>query len=148
MSDVTPEVQAFATGFPLTLLHGGITVALLLVGAWLYALLTPYRDLQLIREGNTAAAVSLGGMVVGLALPLSVSLAASASELEMLIWGVAIIAVQLLVFRLTDIVLRGLPKRIQAGEMAAATFLASIKLATAVVLAAAVAGVPIPVSAA
>ena len=147
MPDVTPEVQAFATGFPLTLLHAGITVALLLLGAGLYALLTPYRDLQLIREGNTAAAISLGDMVVGLALPLSVSLAASTGELEMVIWGVAIIAVQLLVFRIADFVLQGLPKRIQAGEIAAATALASVKIATAVVLAAAVAGVPIPVSA-
>lgn len=147
MPEVTPEVQAFATGFPLTLLHAGITVGLLLLGSGLYALLTPYRDLQLIREGNTAAAVSLGGMVVGLALPLSVSLAASTGELEMVIWGVAIIAVQLLVFRIADFVLQGLPKRIQAGEIAAATALAAIKIATAIVLAAAVAGVPIPVSA-
>ena len=144
---VTPEVQAFATGFPLTLLHAGITVVLLLVGAGLYALLTPYKDLQLIREGNTAAAVSLGGMFIGLALPLSMSLAASTSEIEMVIWGVAIIAVQLLVFRIADIALQGLPKRIQAGEVAAATFLAAVKIATAIVLAAAVAGVPIPVSA-
>jgi putative membrane protein len=147
MPDVTPEVQAFATGFPLTLLHAAITVALLLVGAGLYALLTPYKDLQLIREGNTAASISLGGMFVGLALPLSVSLAASTGELEMLIWGVAIIAVQLLVFRITDMALRGLPKRIQAGEVAAATFLVAVKIATAIILAAAVAGVPIPVAA-
>jgi putative membrane protein len=69
MPDVTPEVQAFATGFPLTLLHAAITVALLLLGAGLYALLTPYKDLQLIREGNTAASISLGGMFIGLALP-------------------------------------------------------------------------------
>ena len=147
MPEVTPEVQAFATGFPLTLLHAGITVVLLLIGAGLYALLTPYKDLQLIREGNTAAAVSLGGMFVGLALPLSMSLAASTGEVEMIIWGVAIIAVQLLVFRIADFVLQGLPKRIQAGEIAAATFLAAVKIATAIVLAAAVAGVPIPVSA-
>ncbi len=142
---VTPEVQAFATGFPLTLLHGGITVALLFLGAGLYALLTPYRDIQLIREGNTAAAISLGSVLVALAIPLSVSLAASGGELELVLWGVAIIAVQLFVFRFTDWVLQGLPRRIQAGEVSAATFLACVKLATAVVLAGAVAGVPLAV---
>jgi putative membrane protein len=140
MPEVTPEVQAFATGFPVTLLHAGVTVAMLLVGACLYALLTPYKDLQLIRDGNTAAAISLGGIFVGLALPLSVSLAASATVLDIVIWAVAVIAVQLLVFRLVDLALRGLPKRIAAGEVAAATFLAAIKIATAIVLAAAVAG--------
>ena len=140
---MTPEVQAFATGFPLTLLHAGITVALLIAGAALYAWLTPYRDVQLVREGNTAAAISLGGVLVGLAIPLAVSLGYSSGELEMVIWGVAIIAVQLFVFRFTDFVLKGLPQRIQAGETAAATFLAAIKLATALILAAAVAGVPL-----
>ena len=142
---VNPEVQAFATGFPLTLLHGGITVALLFLGAGLYALLTPYRDIQLIREGNTAAAISLGSVLVALAIPLSVSLAASNGELELVLWGAAIIAVQLFVFRFTDWVLQGLPRRIQAGEVSAATFLACVKLATALVLAGAVAGVPLAV---
>ena len=43
--------------------------------------------------------------------------------------------------------LQGLPRRIQAGEVAAATFLAAIKIATALILAAAVAGVPLPAAA-
>ena len=140
MPPVTPEVQAFATGFPVTLLHAGATALMLLLGAGLYALLTPYKDLQLIREGNTAAAISLGAIFVGLALPLSMSLAAGVTTLEIVLWAVAVIAVQLLVFRIIDLLLRGLPKRIAAGEVAAATFLAAIKLATAIVLAAAVAG--------
>jgi len=140
MPDVTPEVQAFATGFPITLLHAGVTVAMLLLGAGLYALLTPYKDLQLIREGNTAAAISLGAIFVGLALPLSMSLAAGVTTLEIVMWAVAVIATQLLAFRLVDLALRGLPKRIAAGEVAAATFLAAIKIATAIILAAAVAG--------
>lgn len=145
MNAVTPEVQAFAVGFPTTLLHAGVTVVMLLVGAGLYALLTPYKDLQLIREGNTAAALSLGGIFVGLALPLAVSLVGSITVLEMVIWAVAIIAVQLAAFRLTDLALSGLPKRIAAGEMAAAAFLVSVKLAVAMILAAAVAGAPMPV---
>jgi len=52
---------------------------------------------------------------------------------------VATVAVQLLVFRLVDLVLHGLPKRIQEGEMAAAALLVGAKLATALIVAAAVA---------
>jgi len=48
--------------------------------------------------------------------------------------------VQLLIFRLVDILLRGLPRRIQEGEMAAAATLVGAKLATALILAAAVSG--------
>jgi putative membrane protein len=136
----SPEIQAFATGFPITLLHAGMTLLFLVIGAGVYILLTPQREITLIREGNTAAAVSLGGMLVGLAIPLAVSLSASTSAVEIGLWGAATIAVQLLVFRLTDLVLHGLPKRIQDGEMAAAALLVGVKLATAIILAAAMAG--------
>lgn len=136
----SPEVQAFATGFPITLLHAGVTLFMLILGTTLYALLTPHKEIALIREGNSAAALSLGGVMVGLAIPLGVSLTASTSVVEIAIWGAATIAVQLLVFRITDMLLKGLPERIQEGEVAAAALLVGAKLATALVLAAAVAG--------
>jgi len=136
----SPEVQAFATGFPVTLLHASVTLVMLILGTALYALLTPHKEITLIREGNSAAALSLGGVMVGLAIPLAISLTASTSVVEIVIWGAATIAVQLLVFRVTDMVLQGLPERIHEGEVAAAALLVGAKLATALILAAAVAG--------
>lgn len=136
----SPEVQAFATGFPVTLLHASVTLVMLILGTTLYALLTPHKEITLIREGNSAAALSLGGVMVGLAIPLATSLTAATSVIEIMIWGAATIAVQLLVFRVTDMVLKGLPERIHEGEVAAAALLVGAKLATALVLAAAVAG--------
>jgi putative membrane protein len=136
----SPEIQAFATGFPTTLLHAGVTILILALAAVAYVMLTPHREVALIREGNTAAAASLGGVLVGLAVPLSVSLKASNSTVELAIWGVSTIVVQLLVFRGVDMVLRGLPQRIQDGEMSAAVLLVGAKLATALILAAAVSG--------
>jgi putative membrane protein len=47
--------------------------------------------------------------------------------------------VQLLVFRMTDLFLAGLPSRIQEGETAAAVLLTAARLASALILAAAVA---------
>jgi putative membrane protein len=137
---LSPEIQAFATGFPLTLLHAGVTLLILFLGAAVYVMLTPHREIALIREGNAAAAVSLGGVLVGLAIPLGVSLNASTSMIEIAVWGLSTVAVQLLVFRLTDLLLRGLPQRIQEGEVAAAALLVGAKLATAIVIAGAVAG--------
>jgi len=136
----SPDIQAFAIGFPLTLLHAGVTMLILVLGTTLYAMLTPHKEIVLIRDGNAAAALSLGGVMIGLAIPLAVSLSASTSIVEIAVWGVATVAVQLLVFRIVDTVLRGLPQRIQDGEVAAAVLLIGAKLATALVLAAAVAG--------
>jgi putative membrane protein len=137
---LSPEIQAFATGFPLTLLHAGVTILILFLGAAVYVMLTPHREIALIREGNAAAAVSLSGVLVGLAIPLGVSLNASNSTIEIAVWGVSTVAVQLLVFRLADFLLRGLPQRIQEGEVSAAALLVGAKLATAIILASAVAG--------
>ena len=136
----SPEIQAFATGFPITLLHFGVTLTILFAAAAIYVMLTPHKEISLIREGNSAAAVSLAGVLVGLAIPLAVSLKASTTLIELALWGAATVLVQLLIFRLVDLVLRGLPKRIQDGEMAAAGVLVGAKLATALVLAAAVSG--------
>jgi len=134
----SPEIQAFATGFPVTLLHAAVTVAILVAAAALYIMLTPHKEITLIREGNAAAAVSLSGVLIGLAIPLAVSLKASTTLVELALWGVAITLVQLLVFRLVDLVLHGLPRRIQDAEMAAAAMLVGAKISTALILAAAV----------
>jgi putative membrane protein len=135
----SPVLQAWATGFPVTLLHAVVTMLILAAGASVYALITPHKEIALIREGNTAAAVSFGGVLLGLALPLAASLAASVSLLEVALWGAATVFVQLAVFRLADLALRDLPARIAKGEMAAAALLVGAKMAAAVVLAAAVA---------
>lgn len=136
----SPEVQAFATGFPVTLLHVAVTLALLFAGSGVYIMLTPHKEVALVREGNLAAAVSLAGILLGLAIPLSASMKASTSLIDLTLWGVATLVVQLLISRLTDLVLHGLPRRIQSGEVAAATLLAAVKIATGLVLGAAVAG--------
>lgn len=139
-NSMSPEIQAFATGFPITLMHFSVTVAILFAAAAVYVALTPHKEITLIREGNAAAAVSLGGVLVGLAIPLAISLKASTTLIELALWGAATVMVQLLIFRLVDLMLRGLPKRIQDGEMAAAAMLVGAKLSTAVILAAAVSG--------
>ena len=137
---MTPEIQAFAAGFPTTLAHLAVSLGLLLVGAALYGLLSPHREIARIRDGNAAAAVSFGGLLVGLAAPLAVSLTASVSLVELAIWGAAVTVVQLLLFRIADFILRGLPERIKEGDVPAAVLLVAARLACALLTAAAVAG--------
>jgi putative membrane protein len=137
MPTPSPEIQAFAAGFPIFLLHVSVTVAILIAAAAAYILLTPHKEIALIRQGNTAAALSLGGVLVGLAIPLSASLKASTNVIEIGLWGAVTVVVQLLIFRLVDLILHGLPRRIQDGEVSAAALLVGAKLATALILAAA-----------
>ena len=137
---MSPEIQAFAAGFPATVAHAAVSLVLLGLGSTAYALMSPYKEIAEIRDGNTAAAVSFGGVLLGLAVPLAYSLAASTSIEELGHWGVADVAGQLLLFRLVDFVLKGLPQRVQEGEVSGAVVLVAARLACALVLAAAVAG--------
>jgi len=134
------EFQAFATGFPITLAHALASFALLIAGCGLQARLSPHREIERIREGDAAAAISFGGLILALAIPLAMSLNASASLAEVALWGAATVAVQLLAFWLIDLLLTGLPQRSREGDVAAAGLLVAAKLAVAIILAAAVAG--------
>lgn len=135
-----PEIQAFASGFPLVLLHAGVSLLLLALGCLAYAILTPYREVQGIREGNAAAAVSFGGLMAALAVPLAASLAASTSVFEVALWGLVVTALQLLACRVVDLVFAGLPQRVREGDVPAAGLLAAARLSVALIFAAALFG--------
>ena len=64
----------------------------------------------------------------------------STSVADIVLWGLATLVLQLLAFRIVDLVLTGLPQRIQEGEISAAVLLVAAKLATALILAAALTG--------
>ena len=131
-------IQSFLVGFPVPILHSSVTLAMLAMGVFFYIKITPYDEIDLVRAGNSAAAVSLAGAIIGLAIPLAFSMASSVTIWEILIWGPVTLFLQLIAFRLTDLMLKDLPKRITDGEMGAALFLISIKLAVAAINAAAV----------
>ncbi len=131
-------IQSIISGAPVLALHLVTTFAILVGGMGIYMWITPYEDIRLVREGNTAAAVALGGAFLGLAIPLAGCLAGSVTSLDILLWGVITVIVQLICFKVVDLVLRGLPKRIAAGELASAIFLAFVKISAGAIVATAV----------
>lgn len=129
------EIQSFIAGFPEFIAQLGAALALFLFGLTTYVLLTPHKELALIRDGNASAALAFGAVVVGLAIPLGACLAHSLSVIEIVVWGIVTLLIQLIVFRFTDMFLHGLPRRIADGDVAAAIFLMSIKLAVGIIIA-------------
>lgn len=133
-------LQSLLSGLPILVMHFLVTVIMLVIGIRVYTFITPYDEFDLIRGGNVAAAVSLAGACLGLAIPLAFCMAASVNTLDIVLWGAAALAIQLLGFRVTDWLLKDLPSRIVAGEMGAAILLVGVKLSVALINAAAVAG--------
>ena len=133
-------ILALWVGLPVFLVHSAVSLIILTIGVSIYMWTTKHDELDLIRGGNTAAALSLGGAIVGLSLPLAFSLAASVSLWDLVVWGFVALLLQLVAFRFADFFLKDISARIEAGEIGAATFLVSIKLATAFINAAAISG--------
>ena len=73
-----------------------------------------------------------------MAIPLAASIVASTSLAEIVLWGGATLILQLLIFRIVDFLLAGLPNRMNEGEVSAAVLLVAAKLAAALLLAATV----------
>lgn len=135
-----PVLQSLIAGLPVLLLHLAVALCVFFLALSAYLWLTPHKEMELIRAGNQAAATSLGGAAIGLAIPMALCLQASINVWDIALWGLMTLIIQVIAFRVVDLVLHGLPKRIEQGEMAAAIFLASMKIAVAILNAAAVSG--------
>jgi len=133
-------IQSFLSGLPFLLLHFGLTLLMLALGAVIYVMVTPYHEIDLIRQGNKSAALSFAGVLVGLAIPLAASLKGSVNAYDILIFGALALVLQLLAYRIADLVLKDLPERIKADETGAAIMLVSIKLSISLINAAAISG--------
>jgi putative membrane protein len=96
----------------------------LLVFCAIYCKITPYDELKLVREGKTAPAISFGGAFIGFVLPLHSAITHSVGFLDMLIWALVAMVVQILVFSIVRVIFKDLVKQIEDNQVASATLLA------------------------
>jgi putative membrane protein len=95
----------------------------------LYQLVTPHRERELIRAGNPAAAITLGGALLGYCIPLATALTQTHSLGEFAAWAALAGVIQIAAFLLVRLLaFKDLSARIERGEVAAALYLLSISL--------------------
>jgi putative membrane protein len=124
-------------GVPVLLIHLAVTTALFIAGVSLYVYIAPYRELELIREGNIAAAVVLSGQTLGIAIPLAAMMANSITAPGIVIWGVVTIVLQYVAILSVRLSVRGLCGCVARGEVAVAMVLAVAQLSAGLLIAAA-----------
>lgn len=139
MLDFSAPISSFVSGFPDFIIQLGVALGLFIASLTIYVIMTPHKELELIRAGNPSAALAFGGVVVGFAIPLGSCLEHAMGIWDLVIWGIVILLLQVLAFRFADLFLHHLPRRIAEGDVAAAVFLMSIKIGLALILAGAVA---------
>jgi putative membrane protein len=126
--------KAGALAFVLAFLIAGVFT---LVFKFVYQAVTPYKEAELIRQGNTAAAIALGGALVGYVLPLASALANTGSLVEFAAWATLAGVIQIAAFTLVrKLFLPDVKVRIEAGETASGVYLLSISIAVGVLNAA------------
>jgi putative membrane protein len=102
----------------------------------LYMAVTSHHEASLIKQGNTAAAISFAGALLGFTVPLASAIIHSVSLIDMLVWSAIAIVVQLCVFLVVDLLLRQVSRHIEQGNVAAGITLAAASLAIGIVNAA------------
>lgn len=129
--------SALGSGLPVLLLQFVVCIAMLVVGVVIYTKVTPFRERELMREGNVAAATVLSGAVVALAIPLAALLATTISVLDIVVWGIVAILLQLITVTITLHLMRGMRDMIIDGKVAAALPIVAAQLAIGLLNAAA-----------
>src|SRR3546814_10943650 len=125
ISDWSSDVCSSDLTLPLFALFFVAACALLGVFALIYALVTPYPELKLIRAGNAAAAISLSGALIGFAVPLAGVIENSVIMAYMLVWGVVAMIVQILSFVLARLLLPDLIRQTGAAPIRTAALVGS-----------------------
>ena len=99
-----------------------------ILGVAIYVWVTPHREFALVRQNNVAAAIALGSAMLGLAIPLASAMANSVNLTEIAIWGGVAVVLQILAFKIVDLLMRNLSDAIEQGQIAPALVLAATKL--------------------
>ena len=110
------------------LIYLTVSVTYLAVFVVLYIRVTPYREIELIRGGNMAAAFSLSGSILGFVVPLAAAIQHSVSLVDMAIWGLIAMLVQIAAFVVARLMIPSIGEDIPANKTSAGFFLGSLSL--------------------
>jgi len=115
-------------GFDDFLVYLAVSLAFLGLFVAIYIRITPYRALQLIREGNMAASFSLSGAILGFIVPLASAIQHSVNLVDMAVWGLVAMVVQILAFVVVKLCIPSITRDIPENKGSAGFFLGSLSL--------------------
>ena len=106
----------------------GVAVILTIIFVGVYSTVTRHNEIKLIKEKSTAAAIAFSGSLIGFAMPLASAMMNSVTILEMVVWGIIALIVQIVVYLLVRLPMPRISERITANEVAAGIWLGATSL--------------------
>jgi len=130
------EFAEFFKGVPNFLLYLALGFGLLAAFFVVYLWITHHDEMRLIRGGNSAAALSLAGAVLGFMFPLGMVIAHHATIAKVAFWGVVALIVQILAYFIARALVPGMPQAIEDGKISVGAFAGLVSLAIGILNAA------------
>lgn len=109
----------FFTAVGLFLQHLIVGMVLVVLFVAIYSLITPHKELALIREGNLAAAIGLVGATIGFTLPLNLVFRETPDPLLAALFGLIALAAQVVAHLAVRLVLPNISRDIASGAVSA-----------------------------
>lgn len=103
-------------------------IILLVIYSKVYEKITPYKEFDLIANGNTAAACSYGGSLLGFTIPLASAITHSPGLLDMMLWGLIALIVQILTFLAVKMIFPAIVADIPANQLSKGIFLGIVSI--------------------
>ena len=122
-----PVIISYATilSYAIHLLTASALLAIFFI---FYTYATTIDEVLLIRQGNNAAALSLGGSLIGFSLTIGSSLLHTSSYMEFLAWAAVAMVVQVLAYAVTVRLLHISKDHIESGNTAFGGLMGAISL--------------------
>lgn len=105
-----------------------VAVVMLVLFAAAYVRITPARELSLIKSGNLACALSLGGALIGFCAALATSIANSLHFPDFILWGVLAAVIQIAVYFAATRVIPNASAELENNNVAVGAFFCTLSV--------------------
>lgn len=104
-------------GLPSFLIYLGISMACIVVFAWVYVRLTQHKEMPLILDGNLTAALGFSGVLLGYTAVLASVIAHSVNIVDLLAWALIAAGVQTMGYLLMRVLIKDLTQSIESDRV-------------------------------
>lgn len=123
----------YVANYVIYLLSGTFLLGVFFV---VYTRTTPIDEVAQVRAGNSAAALTLAGALIGFSLTVASGILHNSALLGFVAWSAGAMAVQLAVYTVFSRLLPGVKQQIEAGNVAMGGLLGAISLSVGAINAA------------
>jgi len=133
---MSEQIGTFLASLSEFLIFFVVAAVLTILFVAIYTRVTRHNELALIKKNSRAAAIAFSGSLIGFALPLASTMINSVTVVEMALWGLVALIVQVLVYLLIRLPMPRVSERIEADEVAAGIWLGACSMVAGILNAA------------